>query len=288
MKKIIKIIFSVIGVALICLMILGQVIKTTVNPMMDSNTASGEFARMIQRVNNDCPIPAAMGKGTITAVKLEDGYVTYYISYSPEFMNVLSKFHNDEIVKEGMLMCILCLNGQGNKNGDIVTDALIRFGYGLRVVIEQSANGKFEFKVAADEIENLRKKFQLNPHEALYNLLSLCIDAERINLPQDMGDGILMTDLTLNDDNIICAFQFDETTYPFEVIETNKEQMKENLIHESLSQPESHSLFYMCKVSHTGLIYRYVGKQSHREIDIEIPSDEIRLLVDTPADLNIQ
>ena len=77
MKKALKITLSVIGIALLCLMILGQIAKTAMKPEMETVSQKSESARMIERADRDCPIPAAMGKGEVTGIKLENDYVTY-------------------------------------------------------------------------------------------------------------------------------------------------------------------------------------------------------------------
>jgi hypothetical protein len=77
MKRFFKITFSIIGIIFLCLMIFGQIAKTVMKPTMERESQRAEFARMIERADRDCPIPAAMGKGAVTGIKLENGYVTY-------------------------------------------------------------------------------------------------------------------------------------------------------------------------------------------------------------------
>jgi hypothetical protein len=189
MKRFFKITFSIIGIIFLCLMIFGQIAKTVLKPTMERESQRAEFARMIERADRDCPIPAAMGKGAVTGIKLENGYVTYYLAYDSDFLNVLSTIDDKEKVKEGILMCLLCINAQGSRQGDLVMDLLAKFGYGIRVVITESATGRFDFKADVDEINLLREKYQLNPHEALYNLLSISIEAERTRLPIKLDEG---------------------------------------------------------------------------------------------------
>ena len=287
MKKYVKKTLSGIGIAFLCLMILGQIAKTAMKPTMEKVSQQSEFARMVERANKDCPIPVAMGKGAVTQIKLEDGYMTYYLSYSPDFINDLSRL-NDNEVKEGMLMCFLCLNGQGNNQGNLLMDVLIRFDYGLRVIITESAAGKFDFKASADEIKTLRERYMLNPHEALYNLLSLSIEAERMNLPMIIDDGMLMTDYKIEGDNIAIVITIDEDIYSIEEMNANSSLIKASMIEEGINDPDSKALLDLCKVSHTGLIYRMYGNQSNNKFEVEITSDEIRSLVKTPSNINIQ
>jgi hypothetical protein len=269
-------------------MILGQIAKTVMKPTMEKESQRAEFARMIERADRDCPIPAAMGKGAVTGIKLENGYVTYYLAYDSDFINILSRIEDKNKVKEGILMCLLCINAQGSSQGDLVMDLLAKFGYGIRVVITESATGRFDFKANVDEINTLREKFQLNPHEALYNLLSISIEAERTSLPLKLDEGFLLTDYSLEGENIAITIQLDENLYSIDTMASNRELVKESMFEEGLSDPSSKALLDMCKVSHSGLKYIFTGKQSHKSFDVLLSSNEIRKIVQTPSNVNIQ
>ena len=288
MKRFFKITFSVVGIIFLCLMILGQIAKTVMKPTMEKESQRAEFARMIERADRDCPIPAAMGKGAVTGIKLENGYVTYYLAYDSDFINILSRIEDKNKVKEGILMCLLCINAQGSSQGDLVMDLLAKFGYCIRVVITESATGRFDFKANVDEINTLREKFQLNPHEALYNLLSISIEAERTSLPLKLDEGFLLTDYSLEGENIAITIQLDENLYSIDTMASNRELVKESMFEEGLSDPSSKALLDMCKVSHSGLKYIFTGKQSHKSFDVLLSSNEIRKIVQTPSNVNIQ
>lgn len=279
---------SGIGITFLCLMIIGQIAKTAMKPAMEQASQRSEFERMVEKANRDCPIPVAMGKGAVTGIKLKEGYLTYYISYSPDFLNVLSRLNNIDKVKEGMLMCFLCLNGQGKNHGNLLMDLLVRFNYGLRIVITDSATGKFDFKADVDEIKALREKYQLNPHEALFNLLSISIEAERTSLPLKIEEGLLLTDYSLEEENIVITMQLDENLYSIETLISNIDMVKQSMFEEALNDPSSKSLLDLCKVSHSGLKYLFIGKQSHKSFEVLLSSTEIRQFVQTPSNVNIQ
>ena len=288
MKKILKITLSTIGAIFLCLMIFGHVAKIIMRPSIEMASERTKFAQMISRVDNDCPIPTSMGKGAVTGVKLINGYVTYYISYEPDFFNILSSLNNDEKVKEGLMMCFLCVNAQGSNNGDIFMNALEKFDYGVRLVITESATGRFDISATAQEIKTLREKYKLNPHEALFNLLSLSLEADRATLPLDLEDGFVLVDYSLDDENIVVSIQLDENLYSMEEMSSNIELVKEAMFEEGLKDPSSKTLLDMCKVSHSGLKYIFIGNRTHKTIEVELSSNEIRRIVPTPEMLNIQ
>ena len=288
MKKSIKRIFSGIGIAFLCLIIVGQVVKMATKPAIEASKEKYEFAKMIERADRDCPIPAAMGMGAVTGIKLENDFVTYYLKYDKDFSSIFSQVNDEAKVKEGLLMCFLCINAQGYDRGDLLMDMLIHYDYGLKVVVTESANGRFECQATVDEIKSLRDRFKINPHEALYNLLSLSIESERASLPMVIDEGMLMTDYQLEGEDIAIIIKLDEDLYSIEAMEENKEFIKASMMEEALTQPESKALLDLCKVSHTGLLYRMYGDQSRERVEIHFSSDEIRQIVPTPANACIQ
>ena len=278
MKKTLKI----IGIVIVCLMVLGNIAKMVTRPMYENS-----FAAQVARANRNCPIPVALGNGAITAIHLENGYLTYYLSYDNPFYNLMSSVDQKK-VNEALLMCFLCLNGQGSNQGNVLMDKLMEENCGLRIVISNSAKGKFECSATVQDIQTLRKKFDLDPHEALYSLLSLSMEAEKVNLPMKIEEGITLTDYGLDGDNIVITAEMDEYLYSIDQLSENIGAVKSSILEDGINDADSRALYDLCKVSHTGLIYRYVGNLTHKNCDVFISSDEIRRLVPTPSNVNIQ
>ena len=278
MKKVLKI----TGIVFVCLMILGNIARMVTRPMYENS-----FAAQVARANRDCPIPVALGNGAVTAIHLEKGYLTYYLSYDNPFYNLMSSVDQKK-VKEALLMCFLCVNGQGSNQGNVLMDKLVEENCGLRIVISNSAKGKFECSATVQDIQTLRKKFDLNPHEALYSLLSLSMEAEKVNLPMKIEEGITLTDYGLDGENIIITAEMDEYLYSIDQLNENIGAVKSSILEDGINDADSRALYDLCKVSHTGLIYRYVGNLTQKNCDVFISSDEIRRLVPTPSNVNIQ
>lgn len=268
-------------------MIVGQIVRTVMRPAMQRSMEKTAFERMIERADKDCPIQVALGKGALTGIKLENGFVTYYLSYDNDFRNILSTLRDEDKIKEGIIMCFLCINAQGNNNGDLVMDILIRENCGLKVIVTESATGRFECCATVDEIKSLRNRFRLNPHEALYNLLTLSVEAERSSLPMQIDEGMYMSDYQLDSDNIIITIKLDESIYSIDNMIGNRNLMKATILSEGQRDPDSKAFLDLCKVSHTGLVYVIKGNRTHKSFDIVISSDEIRQTVKTPSNLHI-
>ena len=278
MKKVLRI----IGIALVCLIVICNITKIIIRPIYENS-----FTAQVARANQDCPIPVALGNGAVTSIHLENGYLTYYLSYDNPFYNLVSQV-DQEKVKEALLMCFLCLNGQGDNQGGVLLDKLVEEKCGLKIVISNSAKGKYECSATVQDILSMRRRFELDPNEALYSLLSMSMKAERANLPMQIGEGIVMTDYSLDGENIVITAEMDENLYSIDELNANISAVKNSMIKDGVNDAESKALFDLCKVSHTGLVYRYVGNHSRRQCNVVITSDEIRRLVPTPSSVNIK
>ena len=278
MKKVLRI----IGIALVCLIVICNITKIIIRHIYENS-----FTAQVARANQDCPIPVALGNGAVTSIHLENGYLTYYLSYDNPFYNLVSQV-DQEKVKEALLMCFLCLNGQGDNQGGVLLDKLLEEKCGLKIVISNSAKGKYECSATVQDILSMRRRFELDPHEALYSLLSMSMKAEGANLPMQIGEGIVMTDYSLDGENIVITAEMDENLYSIDELNANISAVKNSMIKDGVNDADSKALFDLCKVSHTGLVYRYVGNHSRRQCNVVITSDEIRRLVPTPSSVNIK
>lgn len=277
MKKVLK----GIGIAFLCLIVIGNIVKLILRPVYENS-----FAAQIEKANRDCPIPVELGKGAVTAIHLENGFLAYYLTYDTSFNKVVDRLDADK-VKDAMLMCFLCVNAQGNSQGDILLNKLIDENVGLKIYINCGTTRFLECAASPKEIQQLRQRYDLNPHEALYNLLSLSMQAEKGNLPMKVDEGLEVIDYSLEGTNIVITAKADENLYSIVELNINKELIKDAMLKEGLNDAEMKSLLDMCKVSHTGLVYRYIGNRSGKRCDITISSEEIRQRVHTPSSVNI-
>lgn len=279
MKKVLK----VVGWAFLGLLVVGNLIKLIGKPIYDNS-----FTAQVEKANRDCPIPIGGGAGEVTEISIDGQFVLFRLNYRTQYFNAMSKAQSQDEIKEVLMMALLCLNGQGDSQGDTLVNKLIDEGFGLRFIITDDSGRRFECSATDKELEEMRLSYNQNTHEAMHRLLELQMAMERTSLPIQIDDGIMMTSYDLDDDNIIIEIEIDEDLYSIDECRANSDQIKSSMISEGLHDPQSKSLFDLCKVSHTGLVYRIKGSRGMKQFDIHISSDEIRQFDITPSSLNIQ
>lgn len=278
--------FKTIGGILLGLMIIGSIVRG-IGKSTSKNMLNNSLEEAIEIANSSCPIEIGGGAGYVRAIKLEDNNVTYYIHFNEGNNNLIPTEQNRETIKEFFVMTLLCMNGQEYGQGDFFVSKLIDEGCGLRIVYTDSSGKNIESVTSVDELKSMKDKFHQNPHEALWQVLEMEIEAERASLPQKIEEGMFITNYSLEGENIVIIIKVDEYLYSINEFRNNREIIKNAMLEEAANDLESKSLLDLCKVSHTGLDYHVVGNRSHNSVDIIISSDEIRRFDTTPSSLNI-
>lgn len=274
--------FKLLGIALGCIMILGVVVMKVGRPIWENS-----FAGQVASANCDCPIPIAGGKGLITSICLEDNFLTYYLNYD-KGSNLLTALGEDKF-KEALLLSMICLNGQGDHQGDMLMSKLAEEQCGLKIVVSCSGVKQFEGAASIAELQALRQACTQNPHEAFHSLLLLQIEVEKDILPKDVFPGLELLSVGLEGENVCITMRLDEEKSGFTVEKFFKCKapihwgfVKERLTKDSEIRP----LLELCKVSHTGIVYRIVGKHINQKVTLS--PGEIRQKVSTPSSVSIQ
>jgi phage pi2 protein 07 len=103
-----------------------------------------------------------------------------------------------------------------------------------------------------------------------------------------IDEGMIITDYMLVQDNIMVVFEIDESVYSMSDFIDNQELIKSSIIEELLKDPEGKSMLDLCKVSHSGLVYRMVGNNTQKSLDIVISQEEIRQYDPMPSNVTIR
>lgn len=278
MKKALKI----IGGFFLVLIAVGYVLKIIAKPYYENSIET-----QIKRANMDCPIPVANGVGQISSIQLEDNLLTYYMDYKPGFVNIEAFKANPDATRDMLYLSFIALQGQGNYVKEMITE-LMKRNIGIRVIISDGMGSKFSSVLSSDYISNMNKRVSMNPSEALHEALQLKVKTESNGFPIEVGQGMDLTGMTLENNNIIVLTELDENLYDLNLLKNMTNDFGHSLLEEANNgDPELGALFDLCKISHSGLVYRVRGKQSRQQYDMCISSDEIRRLRKIPSQVNI-
>lgn len=271
----------IVGVIVTAAIIIANLINSIVKDPTD------EIAKQIERANRDCPIPAAGGMGQVTAIKLEDKLIAFYLDFKPGYADIDALQSDSDATRDMLYLSFIALQAQGNSFKEEM-DKLLKNGIGFKINITDGNGRSFNSILTPEYIADMNRKMLLNPSEALYNALLLKLRIESLECPVELERGIFLTEMTLEDNSIIAILEFDEELYDMEMLNKASNTFCYSLLEEANNgDPELGALFDLCKVSHAGLVWRAIGNQSGKQCDLSISSEDIRRYRKTPPQINL-
>ena len=106
------------------------------------------------------------------------------------------------------------------------------------------------------------------------------VEASRLDLPIDLGEGMVATQINLTEKNLSYIIECDEDYYDFDELRSNKTSLKESLEELIINGDEDFkSLIFLLVKTDRGLDYKYVGDQSEETVRIHLSSDELDSLL---------
>jgi hypothetical protein len=275
---------KIIGGLFVALILIGNIAKVIVKSSSDTGSS---IVAQIERANRDCPIPVANGVGQVTAIKFEDNDVTYYLDYKKGYFNLDAYTANPDAARELFYLSFVCLNAQGNQT-KIFRDELKNNGYGVKVIVGDGTGKRFVSELTSAYITNMDNRVSSDPSKALHDGLALKLQLETEGLPIKIEEGLTITKLYLEDNNIVNEIIVDEDLYDISAFRENMDVISSSMMEEANNgDPESGALLDLCKVSHTGLIYRMIGERSKQSADVILTSEFIRTYRNIPSQVNI-
>lgn len=279
MKKTLKI----IGGIFLAMIVIGNIVKLVAMPSYENSIEA-----QIKRANRDCPIPVANGIGQVSSITLEDHYLTYRIDYRPGHVNINAFKENSDATRAMFYLSFVCLQAQGSYVEKMMSEFVSK-GIGLKVVVSDGIGEQFTSVMTPEYITKMKREVNLNPSEALHEALELKLAIETTGLPAQIDEGMVMTGMKLEGNNIVVSVDMSEDIYDLDLVEESSTELAMSLLSEANSEdPELGALFDLCKVSHSGLIYMAIGSKTNRHVDMGLSSEQIRKGRKTPSQVNIR
>jgi hypothetical protein len=274
--------FKILGRVFLVLIVIGatgRCIKTAVFSGLRSD---------VERANNECPIQMAGGAGQVTSIKYEETNtddakcaVVYYLDFKPEYINSEVFKENPEASRALLFLSMSCMNGQDG-NGNMLLEELLKNDAALKFVINQDSPTECVVWISPAYMKKM-KNHNESPSQALLDGLALMLEMQSKQFPIAVDEGMTATGMHLEGNNIVYEVDCDESIYSIDAIRDSSNDIVTEILSSASSDADICALFDLCKVSHTGLIYRYKGKQSGDVASIQISSDVIRERHQTPS-----
>lgn len=274
---------KIIGCIFLVLIVIGNIVKLVAKPSYENSIET-----QVKRANRDCPIPVANGIGQVTSITFEDNSLIYRINYLPGHVNIDAFKKNPDAARAMFYLSFVCLQAQDSYVEKMMTE-LVSNGIGLKIIVSDGTGEQFTSTMTPEYIARMKRDVSLNPSEALHEALELKLAIETTGLPIQIDEGMVMTGMKLENNNIVVTVKMSEELYDLNVLNESSAELAASMLDEAnAGDPEFGALFDLCKVSHSGLIYRVIGSKTGRLVDMGLSSEYIRKGRKTPSQVNIR
>ena len=223
-----------------------------------------ELVKGIAIANEQCPLDLE-GIGTMESVELSGDTVIYNFTLDEEF----DANANDEAMHDRMINSALA---NERKSLEMFNDN----GISLRYVFTTPSDKRIIVIITKDEIEEALSR-NVSSSEAAEEVLMSELASTKSTLPVNMGSGMTMTDVIMNDKNLIYVCTVDESLYSLSEEDFDRSAAK-SAIKKELASPNITEQAMIRNLVNTNrnVVYRYVGNKSGKNIEVVISHNELR------------
>lgn len=227
-----------------------------------------QLKEMVREMNKICPIP--MGEWlTIENVTYDNNTVTMTYIVQEGFLDFDGVRANEEAFRNNMLMGYANNTEQGF---NMFFDAIINAKANMCMVYKSKDGNSYSMQFTYDELKANRAGENADPEA----LLKTMVDNARLQTPQIVDEGLIMTDVTIDAKYYTYVYSCDESNYDIDYMKENLGMVKEEILN-GLSENNSimKSIFELLKSTNRGIAYKYVGSVSGKECTIFIDPSEL-------------
>lgn len=233
-----------------------------------STYAAQELQEMIEKMDRECPLE--LGEFMrVNSFEYADDVVTIHYTVSADVFKMSDVRANKETFSRNLLAGMV--NNQNDSFKEL-TNLMQEANAELRIVFATADGENIEFSYSADEINNALA----NSDNSSEVLLQAMADNAKLQTPQTMDEGLVMTDVYIKDKCFTYEYTCDENSYDMEVLEQNKQVIKDGIVTTiKADNPIFNQLREKIKECNYRLVYKYIGDTSEKTVVIYIRPDEL-------------
>lgn len=235
-----------------------------------ANSSVTKLREAASEFENHCPVSLGM-TGAITGLTYNadanELVIDYLINESIIDLDVVRD--NEE--------AILASIKAGMSKGEAaeMLQTMVDAGAAMKVTMKGNASGQvYSAFVSADEIKNLVEN-PMSDEDINKLMLKTNILIANAGCPQQIENGLTMTEVLFDGDNAIYVYNADENIYDISLIGENSVAIKENM-RSIMADPGIKMFLGVLASLDKGLIYRYKGDPSGETADIIFTPSEVK------------
>ena len=228
-----------------------------------------KIKELAEKANSQCPMAINTGC-TMVSITFDGTDLVYTAEVSEDiFQGITSE---PAIVKK------LSLHFFSNPKEDVrelikeleKADAGIKFVY-----VGKDSRKEFPMHFTIDDIKSAMNNptATMSPEERLSQYILIANHM----FPMDVENGIVITNISMEQGNVVYNATTDEDIVKISDIRSMKNEIYSSMLSEMQTSTDSEivQMLSLCKDAHANIVYRYVGQKSNESVDIVLPYTEL-------------
>lgn len=255
-------------IQLLCVIL---VLATTVISCGKSGASKASLREKVEEISAELPMSMGLSS-TFTSIEYDEdsNIVTILMTLNPEYVTVSMLNKSDETAQMILLQGFTGTETSAFTKAIIDADAILKCTY-----TNPTGDESYSVSITADQLKKY-KDDTADMSDAEKITLSLETSARMTNLstPSDLGEGIVMENMVVNDDEVVYNYTIDDAVCDFNLLKDNADELKQIMSSAIESDLSMMQLVENCKKSNRAIIYRYKSSGTGEVCDIVFSPDE--------------
>jgi len=229
---------------------------------------NGRLKTIVQEMKEQCPLD--MGEWAILDdVDYFENVVTMTYTVDDGLMDFDNIRANEEAIRNNVLIGYANNSNEGLK---MLLNAIVKADAGLCLVYNSTSGEHYEMRFTADELK--LNKPTSDADKDVY--LKTIVDNTRLQLPMDVEEGMVMTDVYFDREYLTYVYLCDEMLYDMDILKENLALVRSEIV-EALMTEDALLVqtLELLRATNRGIIYRYVGNISGKTCSVCVEHDEL-------------
>ena len=228
-----------------------------------------ELKRAVKEMAKEWPLQV---DDFMSIENMEYAHNTLTITYgiATGLMNFDSLRANEAVLRNNVLLGFANVQNESFKK---IIDAVIRANADMKLVYLDGKGASFELVITAEELKSNRPGTNADPEV----LLKSIYDNLKLQIPIDMGNGLIVKDALLDENSFIYVYECDESVVDIDRLNENLSELKRWILAELSGNFTTQTMSEYIKATNRKLLYRYVGSSSGKSVVVSIGPEEFNL-----------
>lgn len=222
---------------------------------------------LVLAINASCPIYTE-GFGSMDNVTYDNNTVSLSYTLEEDVMHFDAIRANNEAFRNNMLISYVNTPSQDLK---IMFDEIVKAKANLCMNFTNEYGDTLSLHFTYDELEATRAGENANPEA----LLKSYVDNARLQTPQLIDTGLIITDMTIDANYFTYVYSCDEAYCDIDYMNENMGLLKEELLSILDDNPWYQEIRDLLKATNRGLAYKYVGTSTDKTCTVLLEANEL-------------